>query len=134
MDKMKEEVFGPHLMVDILSADAGILGDLSSCFEYLSKIPALIGMTPITQPYIFPYKGLIPDDEGITGFIVIAESHISIHTFPKKNYAFIDIFSCKEFDVDLALKYTQDHFKIDSTCMDVKMEKRGLAFKRGSLT
>ena len=36
----------------------------------------------------------------MSGIVLIAESHISIHTFPEKNYASVDIFSCKDFDVE----------------------------------
>ncbi|MEK6869195.1 MAG: S-adenosylmethionine decarboxylase, partial [Nanoarchaeota archaeon] len=35
---------------------------------------------------------------------MIAESHISMHTFPEKDYVFIDVFSCKSFDVESAAK------------------------------
>lgn len=62
-------------------------------------------MTKITQPYVFPYSGLVPEDEGITGIVIIAESHISIHTFPLKKYVFIDVFSCKQFDTDKVSEY-----------------------------
>jgi S-adenosylmethionine decarboxylase len=59
-------------------------------------------MVKITQPYVFPYIGIVPEDKGITGFVVIAESHLSIHTFVEKGYAFVDLFSCKPFDTDMA--------------------------------
>ena len=62
-------------------------------FNYLKSLPELINMTPITQPYVFPYSGLVPEDKGITGIVIIAESHISIHSFEEKGYSFIDIFS-----------------------------------------
>lgn len=40
---------------------------------------------------------------GITGVLAIAESHISIHTWPEYNYASVDIFSCgDDFDIDTA--------------------------------
>ena len=34
------------------------------------------------------------------GFVIIAESHISVHTFPEHGYVWVDIFSCKEFETD----------------------------------
>ena len=67
-------------------------------FNYLKTLPEMIDMTPITQPYVFPYSGLVPEDKGITGIVIIAESHLSIHSFQEKEYTFIDIFSCKDFD------------------------------------
>lgn len=62
-------------------------------FDYLKNIPELIQMTRITQPYVFPYEGLVPEDKGITGIVIIAESHISVDSFEDKGYCFIDIFS-----------------------------------------
>lgn len=38
---------------------------------------------------------------GVTGFILLAESHISIHTWPEHGYAAIDVFSCKPFDASI---------------------------------
>ncbi len=35
---------------------------------------------------------------GVTGFVVIAESHISVHTYPETGHYAMDIFSCKSFD------------------------------------
>ena len=37
---------------------------------------------------------------GATGFILLEESHISIHTWPEHQYAAVDVFSCKTFDAE----------------------------------
>ena len=72
-------------------------------------------------PYVFKYSGLKPEDWGISGFVLIAESHISIHTFPEKNFVSVDIFSCKAFDADFATQYLQKAFgmeKVESNVLD----------------
>ena len=50
------------------------------------------------------YVGAKPEDWGVSGFVLIAESHISIHTFVERHYVNIDIFSCKDFDADQVIK------------------------------
>lgn len=97
--------FGPHLMLDLKQCDKESLSNYELIFNTLNDLPEKIGMTKITQPYVFPYSGLVPEDKGITGVVIIAESHISIHTFQEKDYCFVDIFSCKDFDVEFAAKY-----------------------------
>jgi S-adenosylmethionine decarboxylase len=49
---------------------------------------------------------------GYTGMVVIAESHISIHTYPEDNYIAIDIFSCRAFDFMKANNICNDVFDI----------------------
>jgi len=50
--------------------------------------------------------------QGITGFILLAESHISIHTWPEMNYVAIDLFSCGQKGKPyLGLEYLKDEFK-----------------------
>ncbi len=85
-------------------------------------------MTKITQPYVFPYSGLVPEDKGITGTVIIAESHISIHTFQEKDYCFVDVFSCKDFNVDFAAEYVVDAF--ESGDFDRHVVQRGKDFNR----
>jgi len=41
-----------------------------------------------------------PEDWGVSGIVLIAESHISTHTFVEKGYMSFDIFSCKDFDTE----------------------------------
>ena len=113
--------FGPHLMLDGYGCAKSKLEDLNLIYRILDELPTRIGMTRIMPPYVFKYSGLKPEDWGISGFVLIAESHISIHTFPEKNFVSVDLFSCKAFDADLATKYLQNAFgmeKVESNVVD----------------
>jgi S-adenosylmethionine decarboxylase len=124
----KKSYFGPHLMLDLSECDQERISDLDFIFNFLNTLPDKIGMTKITQPYVFPYSGKIPKDKGITGFVVIAESHLSIHTFVDKGYAFVDLFSCKPFDTDVARDLIVEAFA--SRKPEVYMLERGTGFPK----
>ena len=95
-----KEMFGPHLTMDMYGCNRKKLKDVNFVYSFLDELPNLVGMTKIMPPYTFSYNGVKPEDWGVSGIVLIAESHISIHTFPEKGYASVDIFSCKEFDVE----------------------------------
>ena len=122
------EEFGPHITLDLKGCPKEVLSDYNLHIDYLKSLPGLIHMTPITQPYVFPYSGLVPEDKGITGIVIIAESHISVHSFEDKGYCFIDIFSCKDFDVERAIQITKDLFK--PTDCEIHVVARGKDFPR----
>ena len=127
IESLKEQ-FGPHLMLDLRKCSSEKLKDYKHIFSVLDELPDKIGMTKITQPYVFPYSGLVPEDKGITGTVIIAESHISIHTFQEKDYCFVDVFSCKDFDVEFAARYIIDAF--ESKEYDKHVVERGKDFVR----
>ena len=66
----------------------------------------------MVPPQVYTYRGQTPGDWGVSGFVLIAESHISIHTFPDRGYVNIDIFSCKEFDADASLEDVKRTFSL----------------------
>ena len=118
--------YGPHLMLDLAKCNPVVLDDLEACFRLLNELPGRIGMTKITQPYVFRYIAPIPEDEGITGVTIIAESHISLHTYPRKQFVFMDMFSCRPFDVEKASDYVVQFF--ESKSPSIRLEERGAAF------
>jgi len=72
------------------------------------------------------------DSGGYSGFVMIVESHISIHTFPKKKFVSIDAYTCRdEMDKDTAVKYFKEMFDLEDT--EVRFFKRGLKFPRQDL-
>src|SRR5690242_15319074 len=84
-------------------------------------------MTKIGGPYMFEYQAPDPAYSGVSGLVVIAESHIAIHTFPELDYFTMDIFSCKNFDHEKAIEYIRDAFDVKE--MDRMLVQRGLSFK-----
>ncbi|OLD78047.1 hypothetical protein AUF62_03320, partial [archaeon 13_1_20CM_52_20] len=103
-EKSTPEMFGPHLTLDLSECNSEKLSDLSYIYDLLDELPDVIDMHKITAPYVFVYKPKgNPTEWGISGFVIIAESHISIHTFPDNKHAFMDIFSCKQFDIHKAV-------------------------------
>ncbi len=113
--------FGPHLMLDGYGCDKERLQDLDLIYRILDELPARIGMTKIMPPYVFKYRGLKPEDWGLSGFVLIAESHISIHTFPEKSFVSVDIFSSKTFDLEFAGSYFKEAFgmkKVECNVLD----------------
>jgi len=117
MEKMLE--IGVHLVLDGYTQDTGAIGDLNRVRDFLDSFPVHMGMTKVTAPYVFQYQGGSPQESGISGIVIIAESHISIHTFPAQGYVSVDIFSCKPFDVDEAVRKLTEYFRLTEFCHQV---------------
>ena len=115
-----------HLIIDGYGGDPKKMQDVEFIYKILDAYPSQIGMTKISTPHVSKYVGSKPEDWGVSGFVLIAESHISIHTFPEKFYINIDVFSCKEFDAERAIK----GFKQDFGLTEVRsyILNRGLEF------
>ena len=101
-----------HLIVDGYGATPEKLQDTDLVYRFLDEYPQAIGMTKIVPPQVYTYHGKTPDDWGVSGFVIIAESHISIHTFPDRQYVNIDIFSCKDFDATSSLSIVKRTFSL----------------------
>ncbi len=113
-------------MVDCYGCNKEKLSDIDLIFNALDTMPEQIGMTKIMPPYVFKYQGAVPEDWGVSGVVLITESHITIHTFPDKLHAFIDIFSCKDFDTAPATAFVIDLF--EAANYDVQLSTRGMEF------
>ena len=99
-----------HLIIDGYRGDVQKMQDVDFIYQLLDIYPSQIGMTKISPPKVSKYIGSKSEDWGVSAFVLIAESHISIHTFPERSYINIDIFSCKEFDAEQAIRDLQQKF------------------------
>jgi S-adenosylmethionine decarboxylase len=123
-------MFGPHLVLegyDCKRKDK--LADESSLISLLEAYPAKLDMTIIMPPKVLNYDGgEIPEDSGTSGFVIIAESHIAIHTFPEKGFFTLDIFSCKPFNTEAAVKFICEYYEPGH--YDLNIFERGREFPR----
>ena len=62
--------------------------------RFLHALSISIQMTPAIPPIVEEFPG---DKAGMTGVLVIKESHITFHTFEKAGIVYVDVFSCKHF-------------------------------------
>ena len=113
-----------HLVIDGYGGDVEKMWDQQLVRDFLDQFPSKLAMTPITEPQVLKYTGDNVEDAGVSGFVIIAESHISIHTFPHRQYVNIDIFSCKSFDYQRALAEAKQLF--DLTDVKTWLLDRGL--------
>ena len=100
---------GSHLTIDAFDCTKD-LNDKTLVLKMLNELPKKLGMKTIVDPVVVDYKDNKGKESGVTGFVVIAESHIAIHTYPEKNFFSADIFSCKEFDYFKAIDYFREEF------------------------
>ncbi len=93
-----DAAYGPQLALDLYKANSKKLANIAFVKGLLDNFPAKIGMKKISEPVVVEYNPENEKESGLSGFVIIAESHITIHTYPLKQLAKIDIVSCKEFD------------------------------------
>lgn len=115
-----------HATIDGYGGNPEKLSDVRLVRDLLDRIPDEIGMTKITQPHVFSYSGEKPEDWGVSGFVIIAESHIAIHTFVEHQQVWVDVFSCKGFDDAPAIRLVSEAF--DLKTISVGNLERGLEY------
>jgi S-adenosylmethionine decarboxylase len=99
------ETFGIHLMIDLYDAEPDRLNDACALRGLLEDLIRALGMHAIHETVMVEVGPKNRKDPGgLSGFSMIAESHISIHTFPRRRFATMDIYTCQpEINRDLAL-------------------------------
>ncbi|NQY81152.1 MAG: S-adenosylmethionine decarboxylase [Candidatus Caenarcaniphilales bacterium] len=98
-------MFGPHLVMEAYGCERGLMTDIEAMIDLLDRLPSKMDMTKIMPPYAFKYSGKVEEEWGLSGVVLIAESHIALHTFPDKNgFLTVDIFSCKDFCIETAIE------------------------------
>ncbi|MBI3015141.1 MAG: S-adenosylmethionine decarboxylase [Candidatus Tectomicrobia bacterium] len=120
--------FGQHLMLDGYGGNREKLADLDLIYSFLDTYPKAMKMTKIMPPYVFKYSGRKPEDWGLSGVVLIAESHISIHTFPDKEFLSLDMFSCKMFNTERAIYHVKKLFEVKKA--EISLLDRGLEFPK----
>lgn len=79
--------------------------DLNFCKKVMTEASIKMNAT-ILETSFFQFK-----PQGITIVLLLAESHLSLHSFPENNYCAIDCFTCGSINTDIGIKYLIKQFK-----------------------
>ena len=134
MEEKKSTVnFGEHLMLDGYGGDAEKLNDRERVLKFLDDLPERTEMKKIMKPSIKDFPGnALKDPGGYSGFVMIAESHLSLHTFPKRKFASADVYTCKNgMNTKVIIRYFKELFDFEE--IEVNFVKRGTKYPQENI-
>jgi S-adenosylmethionine decarboxylase len=113
------DTLGQHYIVEASGCDPEIISSVSMVEDILVKAAELAGV----QIWSISFHRFQP--HGVSGVVVISESHLSVHTWPEVGYVALDIYTCgKEAKPEVAVEYALEQFK--ATSVHVTEISRGL--------
>jgi len=114
------KALGSHVLAELFDCDQTILNDAESVEMHMKSAAKVCGATIVNSVFhTF-------NPHGVSGVVVIAESHLAIHTWPEYSFAAIDVFTCgHSIDPWLAISQLKKYFKAKSI--------KALELKRGEL-
>jgi len=101
---------GKHLIIDAYGIEEEKIKDLRAIRNLLRDLPKKFKMRPLSDAVVKKVATDYYPNYGISGFIMLYESHISIHTWPEQGYAAIDVYSCKDFNEKPVIKYLKKYW------------------------
>lgn len=102
-----------HLMLELYGCDRQLLSNEPLVRSVLEEYPARVDMERVSPVHLYQIETSNPLDAGLSGFVVIAQSHISLHAWPEYGEVDIDICSCKDFSQEDAITFAKEMFQTD---------------------
>lgn len=118
MENNKIDTIGYHYVVEVTGADSNILSDANLIRDIFLDAAKKAKMD-VRASYFFKFS-----PQGVSGMIIISESHISIHTWPENQYAALDVYTCGESDPEQAVYYIIE--KLKAKFSHISEIKRGI--------
>jgi spermidine synthase len=108
---------GNHILVEFMNCDPKIMNDVAGIERDMVAAAQKAGATVINSTFhhFSPW--------GVSGVVVIQESHLAIHTWPEYGYAAVDLFTCGEMDAWISFDHLKECF--GSTSYSAIEMKRG---------
>lgn len=105
---MSNVALGNHILVEFMNCDPHIMNDVAAIERDMVAAAQKAGATVINSTFhhFSPY--------GVSGVVVIQESHLAIHTWPEYGYAAVDLFTCGEMDAWISFDFLKEAFKSKS--------------------
>ena len=102
------KTIGRHLIAEFYGCDPVVLNDVDALRKGLSAAAERVGATVMGETF-HCYS-----PQGVSGTVVIAESHLSIHTWPESRYVAVDIYTCGGLDPNPAVDFLAGELRAGS--------------------
>ncbi|MEM6319239.1 MAG: adenosylmethionine decarboxylase [Bacteroidota bacterium] len=108
---------GKHYLLELYDCPPDLLSEFEPIGAIMNQAALEMRATIVNSNFhhFNPY--------GVSGVIVIKESHLTIHTWPEYGYAAVDVFTCGAIDIDKGIDYLKQHLKAGSS--ELKQLGRG---------
>lgn len=96
---------GRHVLAEFFECDPNTLNNIDKVEKYMMEAALECGATIVQKCFhmFSPY--------GVSGVVIISESHLAIHTWPELGYAAVDLFTCgSKCDPKVAYEFLKDKF------------------------
>ena len=100
-----------HVMVDLYGCSPALLADEALLRRVLDQYPDRIGMEKVSPVFLKDIKTSSPLDDGMSGFVIIATSHVSLHAWPCYGMVNLDVFSCEDFSPEEVVRFALHMFQ-----------------------
>lgn len=101
----KEQYLGRHILAEFFECDSNVLNNPKLVEKYMLQAALECGATIVNKCFhlFMPH--------GVSGVVIISESHLAIHTWPEYGYAAVDLFTCGEqCDPKISYEYLKEKF------------------------
>ncbi len=112
------DTLGTHLLVEYHGCDLAVLNDIAAVRSMMRTAAEAAGATVVAEVF----QPFAP--QGITGVIVIEESHFSVHTWPECGYAAVDFYTCGDCVPQRADAVLREALRPES--VEVMLVRRGV--------
>ena len=109
---------GVHLIIDLYGAER-----LDDQFFIEATLRQCIAAAKATLIHIHLHRF---EPNGVSGVAVLAESHISVHTWPESNYAAFDVFMCGDTQPEVCVDIMREAFKPSRIAVNEHLRGQGL--------
>lgn len=100
-----------HVMLDLYGCNPALLADEAVLRRVLEEYPQRMNMTRVGPVELRYIETSSPLDDGYSGFVIIATSHVSLHAWPPYRMLNLDLFSCEDFSTEDAVAFACEAFQ-----------------------
>ena len=125
--------FGEHVTIDGYGGNPELLNNKDLILTCFTELREKLGMHALIEPVIVEaFDNGIKDPGGWSGFVIIAESHISVHSFPNRRFISADVYTCQNgLDVDKVINFFKDTFELKD--VETHFVKRGTKYPQENI-